>query len=423
MATPQMTFIGCIDKANKVHNGFYTYPEENVFTGAKGRLNVLCPKHGPFETSVRVHLGGSRCKKCANEIKGANASVPLSVWLERAYEKHKGKYDLSKVHLTYKNSDSRVIIICPEHGEFEQNAESHSRGYGCNKCANDYNTQNKTYTQQTFEVKSNDVHKGKYGYTKAKYINSLEPVIITCPIHGDFEQRPVNHMRGYGCPKCGIVKVTDASKLSIHDWKIAGEKVHGVLYDYISCKAVDERTYLDISCKDHGLFTQRADTHIKGSGCPKCVASKGEKAIMEYFKTTNINYIKEHKIDGFKYRFDFYIPELNVVVEYDGHHHFKSIDIWGGDKYLEKTLRIDKAKEVICKKNEIALIRIPYTAFDNLYDILSRQLSLRFNYRVNGVFYKNIITLCKELSLSPNTSSKDLYEYNTYDQLMSMFKE
>ncbi len=423
MATPQMTFIGCIDKANKVHNGFYTYPEENVFTGAKGRLNVLCPKHGLFETSVRTHLGGSRCKKCANEIKGANASVPLSVWLERAYEKHKGKYDLSKVHLTYKNSDSRLTIICPVHGEFEQIAESHSRGYGCIKCANDFNTQNKTFTQQDFEDKSNDVHKGKYIYAKSKYIISTEPVIITCPIHGDFEQRPVNHMRGYGCPKCGISKVAEAARKSLIEWKAEADVVHGSIYEYVDVKMENDRTYLDIICKEHGLFTQRADTHIKGSGCPKCVASKGERVIMDYFNTTNINYIKEYKVDGFKYRFDFYIPELNTIIEYDGPHHFRSIDIWGGDKLLEKILREDKARDLICKKKGITLIRIPYTAYNTLYSTLSKQLSLRFNYRVNGVFYKNIITLCKELSLSPNTSSKDLYVYNTYDQLMSMFKQ
>lgn len=125
--------------------------------------------------------------------------------------------------------------------------------------------------------------------------------------------------------------------------------------------------YINKAIKKHGKFRIRPDNHLTGGGCPICNESKGEKKVASFLDKLSISYIREYKIEGYNYRYDFYISNLNIMVEYDGIQHFKPIEIWGGIDNLNRIKKTDKAKEVICKKNGILLIRIPYTAFDNLY--------------------------------------------------------
>ena len=116
------------------------------------------------------------------------------------------KYDFS--HTQYVNLRQNVKVICNEHGEFEKNARSLLFGAGCKKC----NTSWKNYVQrmrmttEEFIKKSIDVHDNFYSYTKSKYTNSRTKIIITCKEHGDFNQLPLNHFKGSGCPDCYITK-------------------------------------------------------------------------------------------------------------------------------------------------------------------------------------------------------------------------
>ena len=101
----------------------------------------------------------------------------------------------------YKDSNTKVKIICPIHGEFWQIASSHLNGHGCVKCANI----GKLNTISDFIKLSNNKHHGKYDYSRVNYINNATKVCIICPKHGEFWQVPGNHIRGKGCPKCGQI--------------------------------------------------------------------------------------------------------------------------------------------------------------------------------------------------------------------------
>jgi len=119
------------------------------------------------------------------------------------------KYDFS--HTQYVNLRQNVKVICNEHGEFEKNARSLLFGAGCKKC----NTSWKNYVQrmrmttEEFIKKSIDVHDNFYSYTKSKYTNSRTKIIITCPLHGDFNQVAGGHLEGYGCQQCADKKHGD----------------------------------------------------------------------------------------------------------------------------------------------------------------------------------------------------------------------
>ena len=76
-----------------------------------------------------------------------------------------------------------------------------------------------TVTQEDFIKRSNTIHNNKYDYSKTIYVKASEKVIITCPIHGDFEQTPNNHFAGKGCPNCGTLR-TSTSKVITNDERL-----------------------------------------------------------------------------------------------------------------------------------------------------------------------------------------------------------
>ena len=141
------------------------------------------------------------------------AKLTQNEFIKRSAEKHNNKYDYSKV--IYKRKDDRVLIICPEHGEFEQIANNHMRGKGCAKCK-----PNHKLTQSEFVEKARRVHKDYYDYSKVNYIRNKDKVTIVCPDHGDFEQEANSHLRGSGCKLCGINRMI----LSSHNDSIQNER-------------------------------------------------------------------------------------------------------------------------------------------------------------------------------------------------------
>ena len=118
---------------------------------------------------------------------------------------------------------------------------------------------------------------------------------------------------------------------------------------------------------------------LKGHGCPECVNSKGETIISEYLKENNINYISEYTFDDCRNKrplpFDFYLPDYNLLIEYDGEQHFEPVDFFGGEEQFEYQKYNDNIKNTYCIKNNINLIRIPYWDFDNIEKILDEVLS------------------------------------------------
>ena len=170
---------------------------------------------------------------------------------------HNNKYDYSKS--VYVNSVSKIIIICKEHGEFLQQANSHSRGIGCPSCA-----RCKRLTTEEFIRRSNIAHDNKFDYSKSIYKNTDSKVIIICPIHGEFQQNTKHHMYGVGCSKC-----SGNNKITTKEFIKKAKKVHGDTYDYSKVNYVNNRKKITIICKVHNEFTQTPKNHLH-YGCKKC---------------------------------------------------------------------------------------------------------------------------------------------------------
>ena len=213
-------------------------------------------------------------------------------WVECAKKVHSNKYDYSKVN--YIDSRHKVCIICPEHGEFWQKANSHLMGSGCKKCAMEKLSNSQRMTKEQFIEKAKKIHGNKYDYSKVEYKNTDTKVCIICPEHGEFWQTPSAHVYlKESCEKC-----SKSHKYSTEEWIELAKKIHGNKYDYSKVEYKNAFTKICIICPEHGEFWQRPNSHISGIGCPKC--SYKEKKVM--YSLTNEEFIeKAKKIHGDKY--------------------------------------------------------------------------------------------------------------------------
>jgi len=257
---------------NKKHDNFYDYSLFTNYIKASNKIEIICPVHGIFKQSVNSHLQGHGCKKCSTEKISKKYSFDTKIFIEKSIQTHNDFYDYSLVE--YKNSHTKVKIICPVHGVFEQSATKHLSGHGCRKCGVIKMWDKRKIGNIDFIDKCNLVHKYKYDYSLVEYVNAKSKVIIICPIHGIFEQTPNSHLMGKGCSKCSKNRVL-TNDLII---KKANKK-HKNFYDYSLINYVDKKTKIEIICPIHGIFEQTAYSHIGGCGCPKCHNEKHKKNI------------------------------------------------------------------------------------------------------------------------------------------------
>lgn len=222
---------------------------------------------------------------------------------------------------------------------------------------------NKKQTTEQFIEKSKSIYGDIFLYDKTVYVNVNSKVIVTCKIHGDYEQFVKVHYNGAGCTKC--------SRRSKHTTKTFIEeayKIHSDRYNYDKVVyGKNNKQKLTITCKIHGDFLQRANDHLSGKGCVKCAISdkmsKVVKDIRDVLDMKNVSYEMEKTFDDCKnilpLRFDFYLPTFNMCIEYDGLQHFESCG-WGGEEKLKLTQKNDKIKNDYCIQNNIKLLRIKY---------------------------------------------------------------
>lgn len=200
---------------------------------------------------------------------------------------HKDKYDYSKV--VYINNSTKVKIICLIHGEFEQAPSKHLLNRGCPKCGEISRAKIRSSNTEEFIDRAKEIHGDKYDYSKTVYERCDKKVIITCPIHGEFYQRPISHLKNGGCDSCGRLKSNEAKKITQEEFINRSINVHKNKYDYSKVTYINNRTKINLVCSTHGQFEQLPADHLNGSGCPSCAKygfQPNESAYLYYLKIT-----------------------------------------------------------------------------------------------------------------------------------------
>jgi very-short-patch-repair endonuclease len=363
----KMTTEQFIVKSNKVHNNKYDYSLSN-YINAKSKVKIVCPEHGVFEQTANSHLFNHGCSKCYG-----NDTKTTEQFIKESKEIHGDKYDYSLVE--YVNNKQKVKIICKKHGVFEQSPIKHIYKRGCPKCANEYTSLINSKTTEQFIKESKEIHDDKYDYSLVDYNGSFNKVKLICSVHGVFEQTPVSNLQGCGCKKCANDNISKLMLSSTKDFIEKSKLIHDDKYNYSLVDYVNAKSKVKIKCKEHGLFEQIPNVHLQGCGCPYCQISKGELKVKQFLSDNNFIYKEQHRFNDCKnilpLPFDFYLPDYNTCIEYDGEQHFRRFRFEKNDDKLIKRQKRDKIKTDFCRENNIKLIRIKYTEIKKVDIILN----------------------------------------------------
>lgn len=266
----------------------------------------------------------------------------------------------------YQGSNTPILHKCKIDGyEWLARPNSILSNCGCPKCA-------KHVKMSTDEYKSKVLNINKNIYVIGEYVDMREKILHKCAIDGtEWYATPDHILRGSGCPVCGGTArktheqyVNEVSKLN------SAIEVVG--------RYVSRKTPILHRCKiDNFEWMALPDNILCGEGCPVCKMSHGEKKIYAWLKENGFNFIQQKTFDDCRRKkllpFDFYLPDYNMCIEYDGEQHFMPVEYFGGINKFLKQVETDNIKTEYCNKNCIQLLRIKYD--QNIEMILESGLS------------------------------------------------
>lgn len=244
--------------------------------------------------------------------------------IKRCKDVHGDTYDYSLVE--YSGGYNKIKIICKTHGVFEQNPTNHYHlKHGCPKCKNCFKL-DKDY----FIEKSKAIHGDFYDYSKVAIgKNNKQKVIIICKKHGEFLQRPNDHISGYGCIKCGNNIISKEEFITLSNGK------HKNKYDYSLVEYNNIIDKIKIICPIHGVFIQQAFCHLRrGNGCKVCSEQSVSKVETEWLDKLQIpNENRQYPVLDGKYIVDGYAPKTNTVYEFYGDYWHGNPNVFSEGKY------------------------------------------------------------------------------------------
>ena len=311
-----------IEYCKKKHNDKYDYSLVDFDNKRDdGAIPIICHEldeegneHGVFWQNPSQHKWGKGCKKCTQ--------LTTAKFLKKVSDDYKKEYDLSLVK--YVGTFGKVNVICKTCGKiFPVTPHNLLKGRGCPFCRTEKIIKKLQLSVDEVKKRIDEKFGGKYALEKIVYRNINTPIIVTCPIHGDFEQTPYMLFNGHGCYKCGQSALEN-----------------------------EIQVFLD----------------------SKKIESKYE-ANKRYFSWLGMQSL------------DFYLPQYNVAIECQGIQHFKPQHFGGesdedAKQKFKETIRLDEQKRKLCEEHGIKLlyysnlgIEYPYKVFENKENLLNEILN------------------------------------------------
>ena len=335
------------DYVNKCKAQGLDLPIEDYINNST-KIKHRCKQGHTYYQTPNVHLQGHGCSICS----GKKHKTP-----EEYYQECKdSKLDLPIEN--YINNHTKIKHKCNKGHIYKQLPGSHLRGDGCPYCA-----KNKKKTQEHYynECKSKELD-----LPIENYINNYTKIKHKCNKGHIYEQRPNDHLKGHGCPKCKNIKLSISKKKTPEEYY---NECKSKGYDLPMEDYKGNKIKIKHRCSKGHIYEQTPVMHSgkQQQGCPICNESHGEIFIRNYLDKNNIEYIPQKRFHDLKDKtylsYDFYLPEYNTLIEYQGIQHYESINFKGNGKYsnLEKQQKHDKLKREYAKDNGYKLLELKYT--------------------------------------------------------------
>lgn len=357
----------------------------DTFVNGNTLVSVRCIPHNfKFLYSMcALQRGRTKCEECILQKRRSAFADTLEEFNAKSVAKFPD-INFDKSLVVYVNQRTEVIMICPNHGRFRITPEDHLNSVcGCPKCGHEKAGRERITPFDELLPIFIEKHNGKYKYIKETYISQNKYMCMICPDHGEFEQFPSSHKKGFGCWLCGVSVRSIAKRMTLENFIKFGQYIHGDLYDYSHLQQMlTTKDNILIHCNNcNRKFPQSPGAHIYGcQGCPTCVGSKGEKMVIHILKKYNIKFEIQYKFKDCKdircLPFDIYVPDLDLCIEYDGIQHYIAVRLFGGKNGLRETQRRDAIKNKYCEDNNLNLLRIKYTDYKNIKNILIEALGI-----------------------------------------------
>lgn len=370
------------------------------YIDSKTKISCKCKKCGyQWEMLPSNIKNGRGCPKCANKNKGdskrGSAKLKNQEKLEQI-SKEKNYILLSE----YIDSKTKIKCKCNICGyEWEALPGNLLKSQGCYVCGRkstseklklrgqvgkeNYTCTSKTYNkvqsldkQKLFLERAIKIHP-EYDYSNTVYKTASDNISIICPKHGEFTVYAGNFLyRGIGCHYCKMEEKRKTPEqfekelyLINNDLLLLNKYINWDIKVKVQCK------------KCRNIWESYPLNLLRGRGCPKCKQSKGEKQIESFLKQYKIKYIPQYSINilkeiniSEKTYIDFYLPDYNMFIEYNGEQHYIPIQYFGGQLAFEHQIKRDNYVRDYCNINNINLLEISYQDINNIDYILKEHI-------------------------------------------------
>lgn len=373
-----------IHEATTYWGGSFNYSLVNAqWKNNTTAVPITCNACGhQFKTTPVLHCSSHRHTGCRSCTSRQLKTLSFDEYIKKATLISGNTFDFSK-SLKITNTTDKINVICRTCGtESFIRAKNLTRKNptGCANCQRLNTKIRMSNTKTDIEHKLRSIFGDKYSLVSDGYNTSTTLSSIQCNVCNEIHDVRIDHVYRSGIPcKCKY-----KFKLTQQDFISNAIQKHANRYTYGDVVYCGYRVPVMITCKLHGSFTVTPESHMMGTGCHACSSSKGELLIAEWLTNNNINYTRQHRYNDCKHKntlpFDFYLPNYNMCIEYNGEQHYKPTRFNGmthtkaGAAYDNQKLK-DSIKETYCRKNNINLLIIPYWEKHNIDIILNTEIN------------------------------------------------
>lgn len=338
------------------------------------KLKIKCANGHEFEMSFNNFKRGQRCKECSRVNKQKYTEKEAEELLNREGYILKGKYV---------NMRDAVKMECPNHHIISMSMGNFEKGHRCKYCNEEdkhriaigfkdsnkkYNKGNKKYTLEEAKCILNEVN---FELLDDEYNGIKSKVNIRCEHGHEFNMRFDRARRGK-CPICSKEK-------SFYSLDFIREYLKKDDYILLSTKYEGIYSNIEIMCPEGHAYTTTFNNYKNYNlRCPMCSGSLGERRVEKYLKNNNITYYYQYRYEDCKDKkalpFDFYLPDYNLIIEYDGEQHYDIKHSIDGEEGFWLNVYHDAIKNSYCEDNNINLLRIPYWEYEDIEKLIKETL-------------------------------------------------